>query len=115
MTTALHGLTAEAFGRKLRTGEVSAREVTEACLERIEADNPRFNAFVLVMADEAREQAHQADRELAAGLDQGSARRARYTDHGRVARAPWTPHRRARCARRRPPAAGGRHFHRQDQ
>ena len=71
MTTALDGLTAEAFGRKLRAGEVSAREVTEACLERIEADNPRFNAFVLVMADEAREQAHQADRELAAGLDRG--------------------------------------------
>jgi aspartyl-tRNA(Asn)/glutamyl-tRNA(Gln) amidotransferase subunit A len=71
MTTALHGLTAEAFGRKLRTGEISAREVTEACLRRIEADNPRLNAFVLVMADEAREQAHQADRELAAGIDRG--------------------------------------------
>jgi aspartyl-tRNA(Asn)/glutamyl-tRNA(Gln) amidotransferase subunit A len=71
MTTALDGLTAEAFGRKLRAGEISAREVTEACLRRIEDDNPRFNAFVLVMADEAREQADQADRELAAGLDRG--------------------------------------------
>jgi aspartyl-tRNA(Asn)/glutamyl-tRNA(Gln) amidotransferase subunit A len=71
MTTALDGLTAEAFGRKLRAGEISAREVTEACLRRIEVDNPRLNAFVLVMADEAREQAHQADRELAAGLDRG--------------------------------------------
>jgi aspartyl-tRNA(Asn)/glutamyl-tRNA(Gln) amidotransferase subunit A len=71
MTTGLDGMTAEAFGRRLRAGEITAREVTEACLRRIEADNPRLNAFVLVMADEAREQADQADRELAAGLDRG--------------------------------------------
>jgi aspartyl-tRNA(Asn)/glutamyl-tRNA(Gln) amidotransferase subunit A len=71
MTTALDALTADAFGRMLRAGEISALELTEACLRRIEADNPRFNAFVLVMADEAREQARQADRELAAGLDRG--------------------------------------------
>jgi aspartyl-tRNA(Asn)/glutamyl-tRNA(Gln) amidotransferase subunit A len=72
MTTRLPTpLTAEAFGRKLRAGEISALEVTEACLRRIEADNPRLNAFILVLADEAREQARQADRELAAGLDRG--------------------------------------------
>jgi aspartyl-tRNA(Asn)/glutamyl-tRNA(Gln) amidotransferase subunit A len=71
MTIALDALTAEALGRKLRGGAISAREVTEACLRRIEADNPRLNAFVLVMADEARAQADEADRELAAGLDRG--------------------------------------------
>ena len=49
----------------------SARQVTEECLRRIEADNPRLNAFILVMADEARRQAREADRELAAGHDRG--------------------------------------------
>ena len=46
------------------------RSPTSAC-ERIDADNPRLNAFILVMADEARRQAREADRELAAGDDRG--------------------------------------------
>jgi aspartyl-tRNA(Asn)/glutamyl-tRNA(Gln) amidotransferase subunit A len=71
MTIDFDALTADAFGHMLRAGTISAGEVTEACLRRIEADNPRLNAFVLVMADEARKQARQADRELAAGLDRG--------------------------------------------
>src|SRR6185436_8379753 len=61
----------ESFGRKLRAGEVTAQAITEQCLHRIETDNPRLNAFIRVMADEAREQAAAADRELAAGLDRG--------------------------------------------
>jgi aspartyl-tRNA(Asn)/glutamyl-tRNA(Gln) amidotransferase subunit A len=71
MTIDFDALTADSFGHLLRGGTISAAEVTEACLRRIEADNPRLNAFVLVMADEARKQARQADRELAAGLDRG--------------------------------------------
>ena len=62
--------TIEAFGRQLRAGEITAEEVTEACLARIEAD-VRLNAFILVMADTARQQAREADRELAAGRDRG--------------------------------------------
>jgi aspartyl-tRNA(Asn)/glutamyl-tRNA(Gln) amidotransferase subunit A len=64
-------LTVESFGRKLRAGEVTAQAITEQCLHRIETDNPRLNAFIRVTADEAREQAAAADRELAAGLDRG--------------------------------------------
>ena len=64
-------LTVESFGRKLRAGEVTAQAIAERCLERIETDNPRLNAFIRVMADEAREQAVAADRELAAGIDRG--------------------------------------------
>src|ERR1051326_6063636 len=64
-------LTIEAFGRKLRNGELTARAITESCLERIAADNPRLNAFILVMAEDARRQASEADRELAAGRDCG--------------------------------------------
>ena len=64
-------LTVESFGRKLRAGEVTARAITEECLHRIETDNSRLNAFIRVMADEARAQAAAADRELAAGIDRG--------------------------------------------
>jgi aspartyl-tRNA(Asn)/glutamyl-tRNA(Gln) amidotransferase subunit A len=63
--------TIEEFGRKLRRREMSAAEVTEDCLRRIQADNQRLNAFIHVMADQARRQASDADRELAAGLDRG--------------------------------------------
>jgi len=64
-------MTIEEFGRKLRGREVTSAHVTEECLQRIEADNPRLNAFILVMADEARQQAREADRQLAAGHDFG--------------------------------------------
>jgi len=64
-------MTIETFGRKLRAKEASAAEITEQCLQRIDADNPRLNAFILVMADEARAQARELDREIAAGRDRG--------------------------------------------
>jgi len=64
-------LTIEAFARRLRAGEVTAEQVTEDCLRRIDADNGRLNAFIFVMADEARRQARRADSELAAGRDRG--------------------------------------------
>ena len=35
-------------------GEVSARELVDACLERIERLNPRLNAFRVVFAERAR-------------------------------------------------------------
>jgi aspartyl-tRNA(Asn)/glutamyl-tRNA(Gln) amidotransferase subunit A len=64
-------VTIEEFGRRLRAREITSEEVTDACLRRIDADNPRLNAFILVMADEARRQARNADRDLAAGRDRG--------------------------------------------
>jgi aspartyl-tRNA(Asn)/glutamyl-tRNA(Gln) amidotransferase subunit A len=63
--------TIEEFGRRLRARDLTAEQVTEACLRCIEEDNPRLNAFILVMADAARRQAREADRELAAGRDRG--------------------------------------------
>lgn len=71
MSTTIESLTIEEFGRRLRAGAISSRDVTEACLRRIEADNPRLNAFITVMAGEARRQAADADAELAAGGDRG--------------------------------------------
>src|SRR4029077_11405939 len=44
---------------------------TEACLRRIDERQPRLNAFIRVMADEARRDAEAADRELAAGRNRG--------------------------------------------
>jgi aspartyl-tRNA(Asn)/glutamyl-tRNA(Gln) amidotransferase subunit A len=64
-------MTIEQFGRRLRARELTAVRVTEECLRRIEADNPRLNAFILVMADEALRRAREADQELAAGHDRG--------------------------------------------
>jgi len=69
--TALTLLNIEAFGRKLRAREITAEQVTEECLQRIDAGNKRLNAFITVMAEEARRQARDADRELAAGRDRG--------------------------------------------
>ena len=65
-------MTITEFGRKLRDGSITAERATEQCLDRIAADNPQLNAFILVMADQARAQAREADRELAAGRDRGA-------------------------------------------
>ena len=58
----LDTLTIEEFGRRLRTNELTAEAVTDACLQRIDAQNPRLNAFILVMADAARAQARRPTR-----------------------------------------------------
>ena len=51
----------------MRARTVSPVEVTEAHLARIERLNPTLNAFVTVMAAEAREAARRAEAEIAAG------------------------------------------------
>jgi len=55
------------LSRLVRNGDVTSREVTEACLAAIAAGNPRFNAFITVTAALALEQADRADRERAGG------------------------------------------------
>jgi len=55
----------------IRSREVSAAEVIEAVLARIEAMEPRVNAFATLTADAALEAAREADRKLAAGADVG--------------------------------------------
>jgi len=65
-------ITIEEFGRRWRAREITSMQVTNACLRCIEADNPRLNAFIAVLADEARRQAGEADREIAAGHDRGA-------------------------------------------
>jgi len=75
MAPTIPTLSVEAFGRKLRSGAIASRAVTEECLRRIHADidakNDGLNAFISVMADEARSHARLADEELARGIDRG--------------------------------------------
>ena len=59
------------IGAELRAGRLSASELVEATLARIEETEPRLNAYITVTADHARRQAQAADDELAAGRDRG--------------------------------------------
>ncbi|MBW4558984.1 MAG: AtzE family amidohydrolase [Trichormus sp. ATA11-4-KO1] len=56
----------------VRTGEVSAVEVTQAALARIAAENPQLNCFTAVIAETALTDAATIDREIAQGHYPGS-------------------------------------------
>ena len=64
-------LTITELSRRLESREVSSSDVTEACLERIAAENGRLNAFITVLADRARADARRADAEIAGGRYRG--------------------------------------------
>ncbi len=66
LTLSLRGVAAA-----LRKREISPVELTRLALARIEADEPRLNAYVRLTADHALAAAHQAEREMAAGMDRG--------------------------------------------
>jgi aspartyl-tRNA(Asn)/glutamyl-tRNA(Gln) amidotransferase subunit A len=51
----------------LRSGDTSARDLTDACLARIERDAARLNTFLAVDADAARRAADEADAALGRG------------------------------------------------
>lgn len=55
----------------IASGEVSARQVVDAHLDRIEQVNPGLNAVVRVLADQARAEADAADRAVADGAPLG--------------------------------------------
>ncbi len=57
--------------RRLAAGHLSAVELIDACLGRIERIDPAVNAMVTVAADRARAEAAAADRALAAGRSTG--------------------------------------------
>ncbi len=64
-------LTLEDAAALLREGRISPVDLTEACLARIEAVEPRLNAFVTVTADLARAQAREATAAIKAGRYRG--------------------------------------------
>jgi amidase len=69
--TELIYLSATDLARAIRQRKVSAEEVINAYLQRIEAINPKINAIVQLTADTAREQAREADVALAHGKSKG--------------------------------------------
>src|SRR5580692_9480929 len=63
----LNRLTIAEAQAKLRKREISSRDLTRACLDRIAAVEPKLNAFITVTEREALEQADAADKRLASG------------------------------------------------
>ncbi len=50
------------LARRLRSGEIRSRDLTESVLQRIEERDPHLNAFITVTRDQALEAADRADR-----------------------------------------------------
>ena len=69
--TALWRLPATELAHLIRTRQVSAREVADAALQRLDAVNPQLNAIVDHRPDQVREQADRVDRMVARGEDPG--------------------------------------------
>jgi aspartyl-tRNA(Asn)/glutamyl-tRNA(Gln) amidotransferase subunit A len=59
------------LSRALKARQTTAEAIVDACLGRIAERNPTLNAFITVFDDDAREQARDADREIAAGRHRG--------------------------------------------
>ncbi|HYZ34736.1 MAG TPA: amidase [Crenalkalicoccus sp.] len=66
-TTPLWAWDAVELARAIRLRRVSAREATQAVLDRCRAVNPRINAVVTVLAEQAMEAAEAADAKQARG------------------------------------------------
>lgn len=87
----------------IRTRQLSPVEVVRAFLGRIEAVNPRVNAFITVTAEHALQQARLAEKEIASGLYRGPlhgvpyapkdmlATRGIRTTNGSKTTASWVP------------------------
>jgi aspartyl-tRNA(Asn)/glutamyl-tRNA(Gln) amidotransferase subunit A len=60
-----------AIVRAVRTKQVSARELTQESLDRIQRYDPTYNAFVAVDAEQALADAKALDDRIAAGADPG--------------------------------------------
>lgn len=67
----LHYLELAELSRKIRHQEVSAVEVTEAMLSRIEAHDPALCSYITLTAQRARDAARRADTEIARGFWRG--------------------------------------------
>ena len=71
MSSELWRLSASEVARLVRTRKVSAREVADAALQRLDFVNPRITAIVDCRPDLVREQADRVDSLLARGNDPG--------------------------------------------
>src|SRR5580693_4329245 len=72
MSSELWRLSASQVARLVRTRKVSAREVADSALQRLDSVNPLITAIVDCRPDLVREQADRVDNVLASGNDPGS-------------------------------------------
>ena len=70
-TSAIHYQEATALAALIRTKQLSSREVVQAHLDRIEAVNPKINAVVTLMAEQALTSADAADKAVTSGASLG--------------------------------------------
>ncbi len=87
----------------IKAKKLSPVELTDASLARIDALNPRVNAFITVTADLARKQAREAEQEIARGRYRGAlhgipyapkdilATKGLLTTNGSKVTATWVP------------------------
>ena len=59
------------LARALESRRATSEAVVDRCLQRIADRNPTLNAFITVFEDTAREEARQADRDIAGGRYRG--------------------------------------------
>jgi aspartyl-tRNA(Asn)/glutamyl-tRNA(Gln) amidotransferase subunit A len=71
MTRAPHRLPIAELAPLIERRDVTAVALVEACLGEVARANGELNAFITVLVDEARAQARDADREIAAGRYRG--------------------------------------------
>ena len=64
-------ITLQDLARLIRAQKVSPVELVDASLKRIEELNPKLNAFITILADQAREQAQAAEAEIKSGKWRG--------------------------------------------
>lgn len=67
----LTALTLSEASRRIHSGEITSTQLTQALLDRIAIYNPKINAFITVMRQEALAQAAQLDSEAKAGKFRG--------------------------------------------
>ena len=67
----LTSLTLTDAAAKIRSGEVTSLQLTQACLDRIAIYDPKLDAFITIMKDMALGQAKQLDAEQKAGKLRG--------------------------------------------
>ena len=72
MTEELCFTSATELASRIRRRDLSPVEVVDAFLDRIRSRNERTNAYVLVLEEEARERAREAERALGSGSSLGS-------------------------------------------
>jgi aspartyl-tRNA(Asn)/glutamyl-tRNA(Gln) amidotransferase subunit A len=63
--------TIQQLGRQLRDRSLSPVDLTRDCLTRIETFNPKLNAFITILADNALADARQAEQEIQRGDHRG--------------------------------------------